>query len=338
MDQPVEAQPAARLLAETEARKSVTTYRLYSKIYQVTLRNILTRGDRFPRAETTNCRILWRKCFVRPIYFVRGRISTHETLRATSGVAPSLQFDVDLVARLAREKHVADLLRDSTAAVRVAGRRRQGGHQKVRRIVIARTRVASTARPCTRKSQKHKRIFGRREGSNRERRSPTWRRIVSLGRRCRRTPLCRPPGGLCDRSCRRRWSSADVWCTGSSGRGTRNSSCARRERRPSARPVPSSARPETISRDPSTAAGGKEKREKGEKAPQKCREERGSADIRTSVAKASLFFSPPERTLRSSAAPMRVSLLSIRPTSLNKLSIRERTSEVRILPSSFILA
>lgn len=61
-------------------------------------------------------------------------------------------------------------------------------------------------------------------------------------------------------------------------------------------------------------------------------------EIPTSAAKASLFLSPPERTLPSSPPPMRTSRLSVRPTFLNKRSIFSRMSDAWILPSSFILA
>lgn len=71
--------------------------------------------------------------------------SAYNTLRTASGVELLLQRDVDLVARFAREERVADSLRDSAAAVRVAvGRYRQGRHQEIGRIVIARARVALT--------------------------------------------------------------------------------------------------------------------------------------------------------------------------------------------------
>jgi len=60
--------------------------------------------------------------------------------------------------------------------------------------------------------------------------------------------------------------------------------------------------------------------------------------MRTSVTKTNLFFSPPDKTLPSSPPPMRVLRLLIRPMSLSKRSIFSRTSEVRILLSSFILA
>lgn len=56
------------------------------------------------------------------------------------------------------------------------------------------------------------------------------------------------------------------------------------------------------------------------------------------MAKASLFFSPPDKTLPLSPVPMRVLRLSTRPTSLSKRSIFSRTSEERVLLSSFILA
>lgn len=60
--------------------------------------------------------------------------------------------------------------------------------------------------------------------------------------------------------------------------------------------------------------------------------------IRTSVAKASLFFSPLERTLPSSPPPMRTSRLSVKPTFLSKRSIFSRMFDAWILPSNFILA
>jgi hypothetical protein len=57
--------------------------------------------------------------FDEAIYFYT-TISTYSALR-TSGVELVLQYNIDLVARLAREKCVADLLRDSSASIRVAG-------------------------------------------------------------------------------------------------------------------------------------------------------------------------------------------------------------------------
>lgn len=61
-------------------------------------------------------------------------------------------------------------------------------------------------------------------------------------------------------------------------------------------------------------------------------------NVCTSVAKANLFLSPPERTLPSSPPPIRTSRLSVRPTSLSKRSIFSRMLDTWILPSSFILA
>lgn len=64
----------------------------------------------------------------------------------TSAIELPLQHNVDLVARFTREKRIADLLRDSSAAVRVAGRDRQSRHQEVGWIVVAWANVALTRR------------------------------------------------------------------------------------------------------------------------------------------------------------------------------------------------
>lgn len=62
----------------------------------------------------------------------------------TSEIDFPLQCNIDLIARFAREKRVADLLRGSSAAVRVARRDRQSRHQEISRVVIAWARVTLT--------------------------------------------------------------------------------------------------------------------------------------------------------------------------------------------------
>jgi len=81
----------------------------------------------------------------------------------------------------------------------------------------------------------------------------TWKKTVSLVHWYRRMLLYRRLKGLYDESCRKWRNSVGVWCTKPCGFVMRRRSCATRERRPNARPVPLSARPGTVSQDPSTA-------------------------------------------------------------------------------------